>query len=132
MSDYFSADKTTHFEIINNPDIQSFLNDCKYFNEPTGEEAKEVASMFLKISIQNEGLPNNIIAIDGSSYESSIDSKLPFTRAGYVKIGNILICRDKLSSLGKEKFVNPFRMAEIEKQNSSTVFAFVGKSSPKI
>ena len=52
MSDYFSADKTTHFEIINNPDIQSFLNDCKYFNEPTDEEAIEVASMFSKTSIQ--------------------------------------------------------------------------------
>lgn len=102
MSDYFSADKTTHFEIINNPDIQSFLNDCKYFNEPTDEEAIEVASMFSKTSIQNEVLPNNIIAIDGSSYESNIDSKLPFTRAGYVKIGNILIRRDKLNSLGKE------------------------------
>ena len=69
MSDYFSADKTTHFEIINNPDIQSFLNDCKYFNEPTGEEAKVVASMFSKISILDEDSPNNVIAIDGSSYE---------------------------------------------------------------
>ena len=128
MSDYFSADKTTHFEIINNPDIQSFLNDCKYFNEPTDEEAIEVASMFSKTSIQNEVLPNNIIAIDGSSYESNIDSKLPFTRAGYVKIGNILIRRDKLNSLGKEKFINPFKIAEIEKQNSSTVFAFPGSN----
>lgn len=128
MSDYFSADKTTHFEIVNNPDVQLFLNDCKYFNEPTGEEAIEVASMFLKIDIQHEALPNNIIAIDGSSYESSIDSKLPFTRVGYVKIGNILIRRDMLNSLGKEKFVDPFKMAEIEKQNASTIFAFPGSN----
>lgn len=128
MSGYFSADKTTHFEIVNNPDIQLFLKDCKYFSEPTGEEAIEVASMFLKTDIQHEALPNNIIAIDGSSYESSIDSKLPFTRVGYVKIGNILIRRDMLNSLGKEKFVDPFKMAEIEKQNSSTIFAFPGSN----
>ena len=128
MSDYFSADKTTHFEIINNPDIQSFLNDCKYFNEPTGEEAKVVASMFSKISILDEASPNNVIAIDGSSYESSIDSKLPFTRISYVKIGNILIRRDKFNTLGKEKFVDPFKMAEIERKNLSTIFAFPGSN----
>ncbi|MDH6456694.1 hypothetical protein M2102_000307 [Fusobacterium sp. PH5-7] len=125
MSDFNNnADKTTHFEIVNNPDIQLFLNDCKYLIEPTGEEAKEVASLFSKVSIEDENLPNYIIAIDGSSYESSINDNLPFTRVGYVKIGNILIQRDKFNDIGKEKFVDPFKVAEIEKQNSSTIFAF--------
>lgn len=128
MSDYNSTDKTTHFEIVNNPDVQLFLNDCKYFNEPTGEEAIEVASLFSKISIQEEALPNNIIAIDGSSYESSINDNLPFTRVGYVKIGNILIRRDGFNSLGKEKFIDPFKVAKVEQQNSSTIFAFPGSN----
>lgn len=128
MSDYNSADKTTHFEIVNNPDVQLFLNDCKYFNEPTGEEAIEVASLFSKISIQEEALPNNIIAIDGSSYESNINDNLPFTRVGYVKIGNILIRRDRFNSLGKEKFIDPFKVAKVEQQNLSTIFAFPGSN----
>ncbi len=119
-----SADKTTHFEIVNNPDIQSFLNECSYMVNPTGEEAKEISSLFSKVCTYNEELPNNIIAIDGSSYESSINDNLPFTRVGYVKIGNILIQRDKFCDIGKEKYIDPFKVAEIEKQNSSTIFAF--------
>ena len=113
MSDYNSADKTTHFEIVNNPDVQLFLNDCKYFNEPTGEEAIEVASLFSKISIQEE---------------ANINDNLPFTRVGYVKIGNILIRRDRFNSLGKEKFIDPFKVAKVEQQNLSTIFAFPGSN----
>lgn len=129
MSDFNdNADKTTHFEIVNNPDIQLFLNSCDYLIVPTGKEAKEVASLFSKVSTTDECLPNNIIAIDGSSYESSINDNLPFTRVGYVKIGNVLIQRDKFNDIGKEKFVDPFKVAEIEKQNSSTIFAFPGSN----
>lgn len=120
----FDSDKTTHIEIVDNPDIKEFLAHCKYMVEPSGQEAKEVASQFMKNVLQEENLPDNIISIDGSSYEASVNNNLPYTRVGYVKVGNILIQRDKYSVLGKQKYVNPFSIAEMEKQISSTVFAF--------
>lgn len=119
-----SADRTTHFEIVNNPDVGEFLSDCVYMVEPTNEEAKEIAALFSLAPICDKELPINIISIDGSNYEASINENMPFTRVGYVKIGNILIKRDSFEKLGHSKFVDPFEVAEIAKANTATTFAF--------
>jgi len=118
------TDRTTHFEIINNPDIQAFIEKCKYMVEPSEKEAEEISSLFSETPSCSDILPNNIISIDASNYESSIDDNLPFTRVGYVKVGNILIKRETYTNLGKNRFIDPFKIAEMQKSNSSTVFAF--------
>lgn len=118
-----STDKTTHIEIVENPDVKNFLSHCRYMVEPTGQEARDVASLFIKQNLKEEKIPINIISIDGSSYEASISDNLPHTRVGYIKVGNILIKRDVYSDLGKQKYINPFSVAEMEKATSSTVFA---------
>ena len=96
---YNDSDKTTHVEIVENPDVIAFLKQCEYMVEPSGAEAREVASLFSLINRNGENLPTNIISIDGSCYEASLDDKLPFTRVGYVKIGNILIKKDEFLGL---------------------------------
>lgn len=116
-------DKTTHFEIVENPDVIDFLSHCRYMVEPTGQEARDVADLFITQNLKEEKMPNNIISIDGSNYEASISDKLPYTRIGYVKVGTILIKRDVFSDLGKQKYINPFSVAEMEKATLSTVFA---------
>lgn len=121
---YNESDKTTHVEIVENPDVKEFLKKCQYMLEPTGAEAREVASLFSLFERREESLPRNIISIDGSSYEASIDKKLPFTRVGYVKVGNILIQKDEYLDLGNERYVDPFKVAEMEKANQSTIFTF--------
>ncbi len=118
------TDRTTHVDIVNNPDIQHFLSNCKYMIEPTGEEATQIASLFSGAPSCKHLLPNNIIAIDGGNYEASIDENLPFTRLGYVKVGNILIKRNSFTELGSERFIDPFKVAQITKNNAATVFAF--------
>ena len=45
MSD--AIDKTAHVEIIDNPDVREFLSKCRYMVEPSGKEAKEVATYTL-------------------------------------------------------------------------------------
>ncbi|MFQ9126539.1 MAG: hypothetical protein ACLR4Z_06795 [Butyricicoccaceae bacterium] len=35
------ADKTTHVDIVQNPDIKSFLDECNYMVPPTGNELAE-------------------------------------------------------------------------------------------
>jgi len=121
---YNEADKTTHVEIVENPDVKEFLSRCEYMVEPTGFEAKEVACLFNSIERNNDVSPNNIISIDGSNYEASVNEKLPFTRLGYVKVGNVLIKRNEFLDAGREKYINPFLVAAIEKNNQSTIFTF--------
>jgi hypothetical protein len=118
------ADKTSHTDIVNNPDIQSFLSDCKFMVEPTGTDIQEIESKFTEPPEYRGLLPNNIISIDGSNYEASVRTDIPCTRIGYVKIGNLLIKRDHFNALQDgNPFVNPFKVAALKDNNSSITFA---------
>lgn len=59
------TDRTTHFEIVNNPDIEEFLSNCSYMIEPTNEEAKQMAALFSTLPIYDEELqlPVNIFLL---------------------------------------------------------------------
>ena len=43
------ADKTTHVDIVQNPDIKSFLDECNYMVPPTGNELAEIVSNFISV-----------------------------------------------------------------------------------
>jgi hypothetical protein len=76
-------------------------------------------------SFEGTQLPDRVIAVDGSLYESSINEKLPSTKVGYVKIGSILIDMAQYGALRVDqgRFVDPFRVAEIENSNSPLTFS---------
>ena len=119
-----TADKTTHIDIVQNPDIRNFLDECEYMVPPTGNELAEIVSNFVAIPFWDKELPTKIIAIDGSSYEATVNPQIPFTRFGFVKIGHLLINRDSFKGLNSGKFVDPFEVARISKDNSSLLFSF--------
>jgi hypothetical protein len=118
------ADKTSHVDIVNNPDVINFLDSCTYMVEPSESDASFIASKFNAPPIYDANLPNNIISIDGSNYEASIRKDIPCTRVGYVKIGNLLIKRDSYKNLRNGScFIDPFKVAELKKNNTATTFA---------
>lgn len=119
------ADKTSHIDIVNNPEIIRFLEKCTFMVEPSEEDVGIVSSKFSTPPKFKGALPDNIISIDGSNYEASIRKDIPCTRIGYVKIGNLLIMRDMYNSLRDgHRFVDPFKVAEIKNNNSAVTFAF--------
>ena len=119
------ADKTSHVDIVKNPEIQAFLkNDCNFMIEPSDEEIKEINKKFIEPPKYDKISPDNIISIDGSNYEASIRDDIPYTRVGYVKIGNLLIKRNLFNLLQDgSPFVNPFKVAALQDNNTSTTFA---------
>lgn len=118
------ADKTTHIDIVQNPDIKSFLDECDYMVPPTGTELAEIVSNFISVPAWDNTLPTKIIAIDGSSYEAMVNPQIPFTRFGFVKIGHLLINRESFQGLNSGKFVDPFAVARLSEDNSSLLFSF--------
>lgn len=118
------ADKTTHVDIVQNPDIKIFLDKCNYMVPPTGNELAEIVSNFVSVPSWEKELPTKIIAIDGSSYEAMVNPQIPFTRFGFVKIGHLLINRDSFKGLNSGKFVDPFAVARLSEDNSSLLFSF--------
>jgi hypothetical protein len=74
-------------------------------------------------TLKSDYLPEFIIAVDGSIYESSVEEAIPSTKMGYIKIGSLLIELNKYRLLNKKGgFVNPFEVAKLQQNNSSISF----------
>jgi hypothetical protein len=117
------ADKTSHSDILNNPDIKGFLSECEYLSPPSEEEALSLANKFQAVpDFSSSHMPNYVIAVDGSNYESSLDEHLPSTKIGYIKIGAVLIKLDDFGALKRGNFVDPFRVADLQKNNAPLTF----------
>ena len=46
MSNY-NIDRTSHIDIVENPDVKEFLDNCEYMKEPNGNEINDI----IRISI---------------------------------------------------------------------------------
>lgn len=116
------ASKTSHVDIIKNSDVQVFLENCQLMTPPSDIEGERIARMFISVPNFSEiDIPRYILATDGSSYEASIDDRFPSTRIIYLKFSCLLIDTQKLSNLWayNRKFIDPFKFAEIQKDNAS-------------
>jgi hypothetical protein len=117
------ASKSSHSDIIQNPEIQAFLKQCEYLTPPSPQECEKLAANFSEApSTEGVGLSAFVIAVDGSPYEASLDENLPSTKIGYIKLGAILIDLDDFAGLKDGKFVDPFRVAQLQDNNSSFTF----------
>ncbi|NBG88132.1 DNA double-strand break repair nuclease NurA [Isachenkonia alkalipeptolytica] len=119
------ANKTSHFNILNSKDVQDFISDTNYLEKPSAEATEKISQQFIQIEGAEESkFPNKIVSVDGSYYESSIDQFLPSTKVGYIKIGSLLIDLDQYSNMGVEgtKFVDPFKVAKMQDNNSTATF----------
>lgn len=119
------ASKTAHLDIVKNPEVAAFLGECEYLTTPSDDQGQALASRFVAPPPIGEArLPEHVIAMDGSYYESSIDERLPSTRLGYVKVGSVLIDMARYRQLRVQngRFVDPFRVAEVENSNSPLTF----------
>lgn len=118
------ADKASHFDIVRNPDVAAFLERCEFLKPPSDEEGAAMAAKY-KVPPATDGvaLPQRVVALDGSFYESSIDEKLPSTKIGYVKVGAILIHLSDFQALRQGEFVDPFRVAQLKENNDALTFS---------
>ncbi len=120
------ANKSAHFDIVKNPEVAKFLDGCSYLQPPSDEESQKLAAKFVvPPNFDAKLLPERVIAVDGSLHESSINDKLPSTKIGYVKIGSVLIDLAQYGALRVDggRYVDPFRVAEMENSNSPLTFS---------
>ncbi|WP_318661340.1 DNA double-strand break repair nuclease NurA [Treponema sp.] len=116
------ADKTSHVDIIKNPDVSEFLSKCHKIEYDT-QEIETLGNLFTKPNDCNFPRPKNIISIDGSVYESSITEKFPSKKIGYIKIGVVLLKYDSLTQIqGTSNFVDPFEVASFKENNDAYSF----------
>ncbi len=116
------ASKASHFDLLKNPEIQAMLAECEYLKPPSDEEAQNLADQFIEPPLFEGELPKFIISVDGSNYEVSIDKKLPSTKFGFLKIGAVLIDMEDFDALQVGNFIDPFKVADLQKNNTSLSF----------
>jgi len=116
-------DRSSFFDITNNLDVKEFIENCKYLREPSENEIEKIVSEFSICDPQGE-YPNNIIGLDSNFYESNIRKDIPFTNVGFVKVSNVLLKKKEIEDVSKSKYIDPFKVARINKNNESYVFVF--------
>jgi len=114
------ADKTSHIDIVKNPDVEEFLNKCRKIDYPDGIGFHSLTSVFKTTPLSDFKKPKNIISIDGSYYESSVTEKFPSRKIGFIKIGVVLLKYNVLDNIGNDfSFVDPFEVAKFKENNDS-------------
>lgn len=117
------ADKTSHNDIVQNPDVEEFLKKCHKIDDIDGEELSSAGQWFEAPIDCKFHKPDNIISIDGSFYESSVQQKFPSKKVGFIKVGVVLLQGKSLSSIqGSSRFVDPYEVAKIKENNESYSF----------
>lgn len=117
------ADKTSHNDIVQNPDVEEFLKKCHKIDDIEGEELSSAGQWFDVPIDSGYHKPDNIISIDGSFYESSVQQKFPSKKVGFIKVGVVLLQVKSLSAMqGSSRFVDPYEVAKIKENKESYSF----------
>lgn len=123
MNNHYVEDKSAYLDIANHPDVKEFINACEYIREPSENEIEEIKKCFTKVMPKGD-YPDNIIGLDANFYEAKVREEIPFTNFGFVKVSNILLKKKDIEDIVDDKFLNPFEVAKMQKNNESHIFVF--------
>ena len=118
------ADKTSHIDIVQNPDVEEFLKKCHKIEDFNGEDISSASHLFSAPENNNYNKPDNIISIDGSFYEAIRKKEFPSQKIGFIKVGVVLLQGKSLSAISGSKFVDPYAVARIKENNEAYSFVF--------
>lgn len=123
------ASKGGHSDIVKNPDVANFLNDCIYMKEPTDEEGISIAKSYSPAPTDNS-LPMKAVASDASPYSEPISGKFPSTQIGYIKVSLVLIDLKDYNGLSApgSRFVDPFKVAAMHRNADAISFTLPGSN----
>lgn len=126
-----TAGKGGHADFVRNPDVQTFLANCKYLREPSDEEGRALASRFQPAPRGTPPrLPQFVVASDASKSDTPISDKLPSTQVGFLKVSHVLVNIDTYAGLldPSSHFVDPFKVADMHRSASPITFTMPGSN----
>lgn len=126
-----TAGKGGHSDFVRNPDVTAFLEKCTYLREPSEFEAKAIGALYKPApSGATAMLPRYVLASDASKSDTPITDNLPSTQVGFLKVSHVLVDMQKYEGLinPSNRFVNPFKAAEIHREGSPITFTMPGSN----
>lgn len=124
------AGKGGHSDIVRNPDVAAFLENCNYIREPSNTEGQEVAGSYLTAPGGEHPKPYKVAASDASIYCEPISGKFPSTQVGYVKVSIVLIDLAQFAALYApgSRYVDPFKVAAMHRNADGYAFSLPGSN----
>lgn len=104
------ASKIAHVEILNNPDVQNFVNGCVL---PSPPETERLEALLLPVP-QAERRIRSVIAVDGGMTEVPVRKEFPSASFTFMTFGPLLLDLRDLKELDSRPFLGPEDMARLK------------------
>jgi NurA domain len=104
------ASKIAHSEILNNPDVQAFVEGCTIPSEPEGGELEHLQKPLPKATPRIE----TVIAVDGGMTEAAVRREFPSASITFMTFGPLLLDLKDLGALDNQPFIGPEDMARLK------------------
>lgn len=105
------ASKISHTEIINNPDVVQFLQNCRM---PAASDPEEIAALTNSITRNDGGTIKHIVALDGGYTETVVKVEFPSASITFFNFGPLLLKLDDLKTVDNQEFINPRDLAKLK------------------
>ena len=112
--------KTAHSDVVRNPEVRSFLEQCKPLKEPSESSCEELTASFVDPPPDIvSGSLEYVLSTDGSFYTSIIDHRLPSIQVCYLKFSTILIDMQEYNCLEDQssQMIDPFKVAAMQRNH---------------
>jgi NurA domain len=105
------ASKISHANVINNPQVQEFINQCAV---PQAAEQAVLAELLQDVPPLTEPRVRAVVAVDGSFREVSIRDDFPSSAVTFFAFGPLLFRLEELRKLDKQAFIAPEDLARLK------------------
>jgi len=104
------ASKIAHSEVLNNPDVQAFVEGCTLPSEPEGGDLEGLQKPLPTPTPRIE----TVIAIDGGMSEAAVRREFPSASITFMTFGPLLLDLKDLTALDDQPFIGPEDMARLK------------------
>jgi hypothetical protein len=107
---YERASKIAHSEILNNPEVQAFVEGCTVPSEPKDGDIENLQKPLPDVTSRIE----HVIAVDGGMSEAAIRKEYPSASITFMTFGPLLLELKDLGALDDQPFIGPEDMARLK------------------
>jgi hypothetical protein len=105
------ASKISHGEIINSPEVQTFLTECRI---PEAADPVVVQTQSTRLSLPDESKFKLVVAIDGGFREVPVREEFPAATITFFTFGPLLLKLSDLAELDEQPFIAPEDLVKLK------------------
>jgi hypothetical protein len=104
------ASKIAHTTVLNNPDVQEFVESCVLPSAPENSQIEALQKSLPKVKTRIE----HVIAVDGGMTEVVVRKELPSAAMAFMTFGPLTLKLSDLSEIDIQPFIAPEDMARLK------------------